>query len=114
MDCSGKSNRIIPHLRFEVVTSSASKLETVYLSLTSLFEFDLLGRYRSSFELLRPGEALGLSAQIAVTPAGFAGVVVVFAPLPSVSGRASIGFVSACYLASPFSHAPIPSLRFSC
>jgi len=44
MDCSGKSNRIIPHLRLEVVTSS---LRYVYLSLTSLFEFDLLGRYRS-------------------------------------------------------------------
>ena len=52
MDCSGKSNRIIPHLRLEVVTSSLLKLQTVYLSLTSLFEFDLLGRYRSSFELL--------------------------------------------------------------
>jgi hypothetical protein len=29
---------------------------------------------------VEPGEALGLAAQVAVTPAGFAGVVVVFRP----------------------------------
>jgi hypothetical protein len=30
---------------------------------------------------VEPGEALGLAAQVAVTPAGFAGVVVVFRPV---------------------------------
>jgi len=48
MDCSGKSNRIILHLRFELVTSSLSPKAPDSLFITHItVEFDLLGRYRS-------------------------------------------------------------------
>jgi hypothetical protein len=45
---------------------------------------------------MQPNEALNIAAQVAVTLAGFAGIVVVFRPSQFITGRPSTGFAFAC------------------
>jgi len=51
---------------------------------------------------MEPNEALGIAAQVAVTLAGFAGIVVVFYLNRCTNGRAWTGFASGCCSAIPF------------